>query len=193
MKLETALSVYKENLYRLVDKTNLEIREACVLSSLIAQDYFEALGFDTKLVEVVLCVQKLNEAKHLERMIQVGNPLDSRQPGRWNGHLVLQVGEHIIDSTMGQASRPQHDIELPDLFDFAIRHDCQQELIDLIDNKPTIVDFDNKCLASFVADNERVMISYFEVNTTGGYVGAKDTLPSRRSKIVDKLLLIARR
>jgi hypothetical protein len=93
---------------------------------------------------------------------------------------------------MGQASRPQHDIELPDLFDFAIRHDCQQELIDLIDNKPTIVDFDNKCLASFVADNERVMISYFEVNTTGGYVGAKDTLPSRRSKIVDKLLLIAR-
>jgi hypothetical protein len=117
----TALSIYKDNLYRLVDKTNLEIRNACVLSSLIAQDYFEALGFDTRLVEVVLCVQKLNEDKELERIIHVGNPLEAPRPGHWNGHLILQVGDnHYIDSTMGQASRPQHDIELPDLFDFAL-------------------------------------------------------------------------
>jgi hypothetical protein len=56
-----------------------------------------------------------------------------------------------------------------------------------------VVDFDNKCLASFFTADDKIMITYFEVNASDGYTGANDTLASRRQKIVDKLLLIARR
>lgn len=79
------------------------------------------------------------------------------------------------------------------MFDFALMKECQQELTDLIDDRVQVVDFENKCLASFVTDDEKIMITYFEVDASEGYLGAKDTLPSRRKKIVDKLLLIAKR
>ena len=44
--------------------------------------------------------------------IGIGYGFDLR-PGKWPGHLVLRAAGHLLDSTIDQASRPEHGIAMP--------------------------------------------------------------------------------
>jgi hypothetical protein len=85
-------------------------KESCVLASLTVRDFLRAVGFVSARVRpmtVLLQATQGDQDQTLLHSAAIGHPSDDRVvDSRWPGHLVVTVGDFIIDTTLYQVNRP---------------------------------------------------------------------------------------
>lgn len=78
---------------------------SCILGALAVRDILHGMGrTDAIVLKSGLHIQAFKEARPY-RSITIGSPLAPRNPGHWNAHMIVKLGNLIIDPTLGQARR----------------------------------------------------------------------------------------
>jgi hypothetical protein len=101
----------------------------CILGTRVGLGVLRYFGIEAKPVAVGAAFYNPIAAKALEEGVRgmdlyrtvpgawavgVGaKPDDPDQPGHWNGHLIIETAEHLIDLNSDQASRPERQMPVP--------------------------------------------------------------------------------
>jgi hypothetical protein len=106
-------------------------KDCCIPATAILCDVLDYFKLPAKPLSVIACIYNPLMTERLERegmptreeaerdwfpqgCYSIGVGLGEREPGKWPGHLVaLLAGKVLVDLTLDQAERPEHNVILP--------------------------------------------------------------------------------
>lgn len=108
-KLKAALDViglYMIPLYKMTpDLRPGAEKDSCILMSLIVRDFLRAVGIKAKVRSVTAVIKATDKDGKEIWSVGIGSGEAEPEPGRWDGHLVVEADGWLIDPTIGQARR----------------------------------------------------------------------------------------
>jgi len=160
----------------------------CVLSALAVQDILHGMGhIDAIVVKSGLHLQRFEGGKPYHS-VTIGSPSTPSLPGLVNAHMVVKLGNLIIDPTIGQVRRSWNDIPKSAVIKTYIGSGRRLQLTD-------------KCSVHVTAQHTRrsydhdLVLSYFKPSftvdrKTRKWRTAPDTNYERRARFVETALAI---
>ena len=163
-------------------------RTSCVLASHAVRDFLWKIGFkDARLQTVYGAVRAINEAGEEIHSLGVGDhtnvpTLDQTPmpdtPTHWSGHMVVVVGDWLIDTTVYQMQRPAWP-DLPGMVALMVEEEDDGTRV-----------FGMRPLAGMRggSDGRDVRLAYFEQENERWRVGSPDLARERRALVIKTMV-----
>jgi len=160
----------------------------CILSALAVRDILHGLGRrDAVVLRMGLDIRVL-EGSELPHSISIGNPAAEKVAGCLNAHMIVRLGDFIIDPTIGQTKRFWNEMPRSAISRAGSRNRS------VIDVTPEI---NAKVLASHETrhENRIYQVTYFKLpyrseRMSRNWKRAADASPERRTHLVKRALSV---
>lgn len=166
-------------------KGRIPVINCCILSALTLRDILHGMGRrDATLLKSGLHIEIT--AGSLPYAVTIGSPLAAELPGQWNSHMVVKLGDLIIDPTIGQARRGWNNLPLSAVF----RDDISAgRRVRLTENHSAPLTTQH----IYKDDNRKIQVSYFKLprrveQMTCNWQSAPDASHDRRAPFVNTAL-----
>ncbi|PRA85920.1 hypothetical protein CQ054_10655 [Ochrobactrum sp. MYb29] len=170
-------------------RTHMPVIQCCILSALTVRDILHGMGRrDAAVFKSGLQVEVT--AGGLPYAVTIGSPIAAEIPGQWNAHMVVKLGDLIIDPTIGQASRDWNNLPQSAVFRDGM---CAGRRVQLTENHSAALTTRH----IYKDDNRKIQVSYFKLphgveQMICDWQDVPDADYERRARLVEDALALLR-
>jgi len=170
-------------------RTQLPVIQCCILSALTVRDILHGMGRrDAAVCKSGLQVEVVEGS--LPYAVTIGSPLAAEIADQWNAHMVVKLGDLVIDPTIGQARRAWNNLPQSAVFRDGM---CAGRRVQLAENHSAPVTTRH----IYNDGNRKIRVSYFKLpkrveQMICGWQDVPDADYERRARFVEDALALLR-